>query len=158
MLRSIIPLLLSICLMTASCHNNKNPVELINTFLQHKQTLDLLISDLQKDNKLDSLFQIMPDSGIPDIKNSYPQVYALIKKVGITAVSSHPNSFPKRTRWYYFKTNWPNEYPIYLIFNAYDSSETKKGFYLKDEVSNETFGLGDNWTMFRFVKVKPYKQ
>jgi hypothetical protein len=88
-------------------------------------------------------------------------LYEILNEVGITEASSNKNVFPKGTMWYYFKTNWPNEYPIYLIHNAhnyYDSSEFEKGFYSKDEVSNETWGLGDRWKMFRLVKEKSMKQ
>jgi len=35
--------------------------------------------------------------------------------------------------------------------NYYDSTENLKGFYKKDKHKNETWGLGDNWKMFRFV-------
>ena len=157
MLRFVISLLF-LYLVVAGCHHNKTSTELFETFSQNKTNLDLLIDNFKKNKKLDTIFQIGPDSGLPDLKNSYPDIYEMIKKIGITDASSHKNVFPKNTFWYYFKTNWPNEYPIYLIFNAYDSSETKKEFYLKDEVSNETWGLGDNWKMFRLVKFKTMKQ
>ena len=158
MLRLVTPILFLICLTTSSCHKNKSPTELIEVYNNNKVALDLIISNLQNNKKLDTVFQIAPDAGIPNIKKSDPAIYDLLNKVGITDASSHQNSFPKRTQWYYFKTNWPNRYPIYLIYNAYDSIETKKGLYEKDEVSNETWGLGDNWKMIRLVKFKPYKQ
>ena len=158
MLRLVNPLLFFICLTVSGCHENKSPTELIEVFNNKKVALDILINNLQKNKKLDTIFQIAPDSGIPNIKKTYPAIHDLLKEIGITDASSHQNSFPKRTQWYYLKTNWPNKGSIYLIYNAYDSVETKKGFYVKDEVSNETWGLGDNWKMFRFIKVKPYKQ
>ena len=154
------PLLISLLLLFIfdSCHQNKSPEELIDTFYQNKTDLDLIIQSLQTDKKLDSLFWIGPDSGIPDIKESYPNIYSLIKKTGITDASSHNNSYPRNTSWYYLKTNWPNEYPIYLIYNAYDSTGPKKGEYLNDEGFNETWGLGDYWTLFRLKKIKSMKQ
>lgn len=150
MIRFIISLLLS-SLIVVSCNRNKTPAELIDTFSENKETLHLLVKSLQNDKKLDSLFFIGPDSGIPDIKNSYPEAYNMLRKLGIIDASSHKNADCKKNQWYYFKTNWPNEYPIYLVFNTCDE-ETAKGFYKKDEYSNETWGLGDNWQMFRFVK------
>ena len=158
MTRIIIPLFVLTYLMLFGCSNNKKPTELIETFNKNKPSLDLLINKLQKDKKLDSLFQIEVDSGLPNIKSTYPDMYAIFNEVGITDASSHRNPFPKWSNWYYLKTNWLNEHSIYLIFNAYDSSETTKGFYLKDQVLNETWGLGENWKMFRFVKFRPYKQ
>jgi len=158
MTRIIIPLFILTYLMTFGCSNNIKPTELIETFNKNKPSLDLLINKLHKDKKLDSLFQIEVDSGLPNIKGTYPEIYAVLKKVGIIDASSHRNAFSKWSNWYYLKTNWLNGHSIYLIFNTYDSSETIKGFYLKDEALNETWGLGDNWKMFRFVKFKPSKQ
>jgi hypothetical protein len=158
MLRLVTPLLLFICFSIYSCQTNKSHAELIEVFNENKKALDTLISNLQNNNKLDSAFQIGPDAGIPNIKETYPAIFNLLKEVGITGAFSLPNVFPKRTEGYYFKTNWQNRDPIFLIYNAYDSIETKKGFYAKDEVLNETWGLGDNWKMFRFVKFRPYKQ
>jgi hypothetical protein len=148
-------------LVLISCNQNKTTPELIETFNKNKKALGLVIDKLQNDKRLDSLFQIGPESGLPPIKNSYPLEYDILNKAGIIDASSHKNVFPVRTNWYYFKTNWPNEYPIYLIFNAYnsyDSIEFEKGFYSKDEVSNETWGLGDRWKMFCLVKEKTMKQ
>jgi hypothetical protein len=150
-----------IWLVLIGCNQDKTAPELIEIFNKNKKGLGLVITELQDDKSLDSLFQIGPYSGLPPIKDSYPAVYDILNKAGITDASSHKNVFPSRTNWYYFKTNWPNEYPIYLIFNAhnsYDSSEFKNGFYSKDEVSNETWGLGDHWKMFRLVKEKTMKQ
>ncbi len=127
------------------------PAELNDTFLQNKESLNLLVKNLQDDKRLDSLFFIGPDSGIPDIKRSHPQIFELLKHAGITDASSHKNAFCNHVQWYLFKTNWPNEYPICLMFNSCDE-ETAKGFYKKDEYLNETWGLGENWKMFRFVK------
>lgn len=158
MIRLIVSLFFLTLLITYGCQNNKKPLELIETFKKNKISLDLLVYKLQNDKRLDTLFQNEPDSGLPNIKSSYPDIYAILKEVGITDASSHMNLFPKWSSSYYLKTNWVNEYPIYIIFNCYDSSETKKGFYSKDEVLNETWGLGNNWKMFRFVKFRPYKQ
>ena len=157
MLRIAISSLL-VSLIIAGCSRNKTPSELIDTFSQNKMTLDSLIKSLQNDKTLDSLFFIGPDAGIPDIRQSYPKVYDMLRKVGITDASSHKNANCKYFHWYYFKTDWPNDYPIYLIFNTCDD-ETFKGFYRKDEYLNETWGLGDNWQMFRFVKtITNFKQ
>lgn len=158
----MIRLIISIFSLTSftlhGCSDNKKPVELIEFFNKNKIILNAVIDKLEKDKTLNNLFQIKPDSGLPDIESSYPDMYALLKEAGITDASSHKNSFPKQTYWYYLKTNWENEHPIYLFFNACDSSETIKGFYLKDELSNQTWGLGDHYKMFRFIKYKSSKQ
>ncbi len=157
MVKSVIQICFA-CLIASSCYQNRTQSELANFFHANKPTLDSIVKSLQYDKKLDSIFQIIPDSRIPDIKNSYPDFYNMLTKVGIIHVSSHLNVYPKKNSWYYFKTDWSSDYPIYVIYNAYDSVETKLGYYSKDEVSNETFGLGDKWKMFRFVKYKRYKQ
>jgi hypothetical protein len=141
-----------------SCSRNRSVAELNDTFSKNKDSLDLLVKSLQDDKKLDSLFFIGPDSGIPDIEKTYPQIFDLIKHIGITDASSHKNSNCKKAQWYYFKTNWSNGYPIYLIYNTCDEKAVK-GIYKKDEYLNETWGLGDNWQMFRFVDtIKNIKQ
>jgi hypothetical protein len=148
-------------LVLISCNHNKTTPELIEIFNSNKKALGLVIDKFQKDKKLDTLFEVDADLGPPKIENSYSDIPLIFKEVGIAGASSCKNSFPKGTRWYYFKTNWPNEFPIYLIFNAhnsYDSSEFEKGFYSKDEVSNETWGLGHRWKMFRLVKERTMKQ
>ena len=145
-------------LLVVGCRHNKTPKELIADFYRNENELNLIIQKLQTDKKLDSLFSLTSIDGLPKIENSYPHVFNKLKSLGIKHASSHPNVYPKVTNLYYFETEWPNEYLICLVFNAYDSSESKKGYYNKDEVSNETWGLGNNWNMFRWVKYKPYKQ
>lgn len=158
MIRLIISIFSLTFFMLPGCTDNRKSVEIIKSFNKNKITLNAIMDKLEKDKTLNNLFQIKPDSGLPDLKSSYPDVYALLKEAGIIDASSHKNIFPKLNNWYYFKTNWQNKYPIYLIFNRYDPTETKKGFYLEDEVSNQTWGLGDHWKMFRLVKFKSSKQ
>jgi len=160
--------------MLESCTNkqidqNLTPEQLIATFSSRKSQLDFIVNNLEKDRKLNLIFQIGPDRGLPPIEKSYSEVYAVLKRTGITDASSHPNVCPKKTTWYYFKTNWQNEYPIYLIYNAYQTykpcemggvynePELLKGEHKIDEVSNEWWGLGDHWTLFRLVKEKSVK-
>ncbi|HRH49941.1 MAG TPA: hypothetical protein PLP23_14390 [Panacibacter sp.] len=128
----------------------------MDRFYGNKIYFDSLATLLQADRKLDSLFQNGPERGIPDIEISYPKVYMLLKKLGITDASSHLQICKRCPPWYYLKTNWPSEFPIYFIYNfndsPLDSLENIKGFYKKDEYNNETWGLGDKWKMFRLVK------
>ena len=140
------------------CRHNKTSQELIATFYKNENDLSLIIKKLQTDKHLDSLFLSESMKGLPKIKNEYPEVYNKLKSLDISHASAHKNVSPHGTNWYYFETEWPNEYLICLVFNAHDSSESIKGYYKKDEVSNETWGLGNNWSMFRWVKDKPYKQ
>jgi hypothetical protein len=148
--------------MLESCSTNQTPEQLKETFYSRKNELDSIVNKLENDTTLISLFQIGPDNGLPTIENSFPAIYTKLKKTGITDASSHFGGYHQNKNnkmwWYYFKTNWPNEYPIYLIYDAYDSSKSKKGEYKKDEVSNEWWGLGDHWTLFRLVKLKTMKQ
>ncbi|MEO8769660.1 MAG: hypothetical protein ABI402_06235 [Ferruginibacter sp.] len=118
--------------------------------------MDLVIKRLQNDKEMDTLIQNW--EGLSRLKKSYPDIYSLLKNIGIKHISSHQSVYVRMARWYYFETNWPNEYLICLIYDQYDSSQTKKGYYSKDEVANETWGLGNNWDMFRWVKNKPYVQ
>jgi len=133
------------------CKRNPSPAELIEKFNGNKIYLDSLAASLKQDKKFDSFFHYRLDLGLPDIKNTYPKQFELIRKAGLIEISSNPvcRICP---RWYYIKTNWISEYPIYLIYNSrQDSMESEKGFYKIDKYLNETWGLGDNWRMFRFV-------
>jgi hypothetical protein len=123
------------------CRHNKTPEELIATFYKNEADLNFVIRQLQSDKQLDSLFFRFFRKGLPNIEKSYPSVYRKLKSIGIKNASSHPNVFPRGTNWYYFETEWPNEYLICLNFNAYDSVQSKKGYYYKDESANETWGL-----------------
>ena len=150
---SISILLLYVGLFICGCRHSRTSEELISMFYDDEKDLDVVVKKLQTDKKLDSLFQYSGE-GLPNIKDSYSDIYTTLKRLGIKHASSHKNAFNKFTKWYYFETTWPNEYLICLVFNAHDSSESKKGYYSKDEVANETWGLGNNWSMFRWVKDK----
>ena len=144
-----------------SCKSNKPPEELKAAFYQNKIELDEFVNILKADKILDSILSNRTkEQGwtFNDLQKTYPKVYELLSIVGITEASSHKNSSDKRDKWYFLKTNWPNEYPIYLTYDRLNSITTVKGYYNKDEVSNETWGLGGHWFMFRWVKDRPYKQ
>jgi hypothetical protein len=150
-------LLFCIALTILGCRHNKNPEELHVMFYKNEKDLNAILKRIQTDEKLDSLFQY-PGSGLPNIADSYPDIYLGLKRLGIKHASSHNNYFNKYTNWYYFETTWPNEYLICLVYNAYDSVKNRKGYYSKDEIANETWGLGNSWSMFRLVKVKEHAQ
>ena len=154
MLRFIFYIFSVSSLFLVSCHRNKTHNELVATFLKNKKSLDSFVTVLQTNPKLDSLFRITPYTGLPDIEKSHPNEYEFLKNVGIKELTSHPCN--KITSWYFIITDWPDEYPICLTFTPCDSVKTAKGFYEKDQYSNEWWGLGDNWQMFRFVKIIDY--
>ena len=139
-----------------SCKHNQTIEELKEVFYSKKSKLDFIVNKMETDREFNSLFQIGPDNALPQVKKLNPDIYNALKATGITDASSH--TIYKTTTWHYFKTNWSNDYPIYLIYNAYDTSELKKGEHKEDEVSNEWWGLGDHWTLFRLVKMKTMKQ
>jgi hypothetical protein len=144
-----------------SCNSNKTPEDLKARFYKNKFKLDEFVTILKTDKTIDSILSNRTaEQGwtFNDLQKEYPKVYELLNSIGITEASSHKNSSGKRNKWYFLKTNWLNEYPIYLTYDRLDSINTVKGYYNKDEVSNETWGLGDNWYMFLWIKDKPYKQ
>ena len=144
-----------------SCKTYNNPEELKAIFYKNKSKLDLFANSLEQDRTIDSIFsdrKNMQDSLFINIKQRYPNVYSSLIGSGIIEASSHRQIYPKGKKWYFLKTNWHNEYPIYLVYDPYDSIQTKKTFYNRDEVRNETWGLGENWFMFRWVKDKIMKQ
>ena len=137
-----------------SCNRYKTHDELITTFYENKKALDSFVTVLQNNSKLDSVFRIMPYTGLPDIEKSYPEEYKFLNNLGIKELTSHPCD--RKVNWYFIITNWPDKYSVCLTFSPCDSIETAKGFYKKDHYSNEWWGLGDNWQMFRFVKIIDY--
>ncbi|MGC4103795.1 hypothetical protein [Ferruginibacter sp.] len=152
-------LLLGLILLTG-CKQQQSPEKLIARFYTNKALFDKLVTTLTNNKKLDSLFYRQPETGeadLPDIKDAYPDVYELLNKLGVTVALSSPNICKICPRWYYLKTNWPGEHPIYFIYNftdySRDSAENVKGFYKIDKYKNETWGLGDNWKMFSFAHV-----
>jgi hypothetical protein len=137
----------------------------MSRFYENKTRLDSLMHITETDKHLDSLFRIPPDSGLPELLNTYPNISRELVELGITDASSHSNTYRPVGRWYYLKTNWSKDYPIYLIYNLIDqgwehnrnesildSSENIKGFHKIDKNHNETWGLGGKWKMFRLVK------
>ena len=134
------------------CNHYSTSEELIKKFYEEKPHLDTIVNRLNRDKKFDSAFHIEPYTGLPNIKNSYPHELQILKKIGIIGASAHPNTCGRWCpHWYLFTTDWPSEHPIMLIYNFDNTSESVKGFYTIDKYKNETWGLGDNWKMFRFV-------
>jgi hypothetical protein len=142
------------------CQSRLSPEELKAKFYRHKTDLEFVIKSIERDKKLASIFSYewTPVGRLPTEDKAYHDIFIKLKNADIKHFSVHPNPYPKGTKWYYLETSWPNDYLIVLSYNAYDTSETTKGYYSKDEVNNETWGLGDNWYMFRWVKDRPYKQ
>ena len=142
--------------MVQGCKIHKTPDELKEYFYNHQTSFDQLVLKIESDKLLDSLFDILPGSPLPNIREMYPSEYKLLKDCGIKSASSCFNSYPKGTKWFYFETNWPGYYPIYLSCNKYDSTQRQKGFYKTDQYSNEWWGLGDGWQMLQLVKEIDY--
>ena len=138
-------------LILHTCKRDSSPEELKSRFYSNKISFDSLLSIIQNNKKLDTLFHNRVDQGLPDMQTSYPKEFGLITKIGIKEISSHGSYCKKNLRWYYIKTNWPSAHPIYFIYDDCDSEETPKDFYKQDKYLNETWGLGESWKMFRFV-------
>ncbi|HRH49773.1 MAG TPA: hypothetical protein PLP23_13550 [Panacibacter sp.] len=171
---TIITILSLTSLISINCGRSKTVAELMVTFSLNKPKLNAIVNNIQRDKILDSLFSnIGAENGIPDIKKTYPEQYEMLREVGITDASAHAGTceidkknrptetlyeYNLKHKWYYFKTNWQADHPIFLMYNECDTAKTHKGFYNKDENQNETWGLGDNWIMFRLVKYIEVKQ
>jgi hypothetical protein len=155
MRQSIVSIALLAIFHSVGCNTHENPQQWKQRFYGHYPHFEKLTKRLQNDARLDTCFQIGPDSGLPNIAASYPSVLKQLQQMGITAASSHPCYRNKWSRWYYFKTNWPSAYPIYIIYDPTEPVTTEEGYYQKDPYKNETWGLGNNWQLFRWVAVVP---
>ena len=140
-----------------SCTPNKTPAQLKELFFQNKTNLNKLVNDLRNKEVVDFVTS-NEDHTINVLSEKFPETYQLANDIGITELVLYEEPGCKRIKQFFLRTNWPNEYPIHLIFNSCDSIGTKKEYYSKDEVSNEAWGLGDNWQLFRFVQAKTMKQ
>jgi len=158
-------------LSLVACHYS-TPEELKAKFYSSKNKLVSFTAKLESDKKFDSVFHVPPYTPLPDFKNAFPKEFALAKELGIVSITSCKGSCLRNSKWYFIETNWPSKHPVFLIYNfcSYnyyydttgipcDCTESHKGFYKKDKYENETWGLGDNWTMFRFVDtIRDFKQ
>jgi hypothetical protein len=153
MKRKIYYIILITTLFFVSCHSYNTPEELKDKFYLNKKKFTSLTTKLDNDKKFDSLFHLTPYSPLPDLKDSYPTEFYLLNELDIASLTSQYGICKTCPRWYLLKTKWPSKHPVFLIYNEnyYDSTENLKGFYKKDKYENETWGLGDNWKMFRFV-------
>jgi hypothetical protein len=144
----------------SQCKPKLSPGELKDRFYESKNDLEFVIKSIERNKELNSIFWYEGAiiGKLPVENKKYYYIFKKLKQAGIKHLSVHPNPYPRGTCWYYMETSWPNDYLICLNYNQYDSTETKKDYYSKDEVENETWGLGDSWFMFRWVKDKPYKQ
>ena len=180
--RFVTTIFLLTSLIVTNCDRSRTATQLIQTFSDNKPKLTAIVKNIQTSKVLDSLFsEIGPENGIPDIETRYWKQYEMLEEVGITDASAHKGACPQlstskdeqdkrfiaaanwqkahfKNKWYYFKTNWQSDHPVFLIYNECDTAKTHKGFYEKDEYQNETWGLGDNWEMFRLIKYKDFKQ
>lgn len=140
-------------LCSTGCSATEDPQQWKNRFHTHYPKLEKLVHRLGNDPQLDTLFHIGAESGLPDIAVTYPSVLKQLQQAGITDASSHRCSRDKWRRWYYFKTNWPSIYPIYITYDPTESIKTQKGYYEKDKYGNETWGLGGHWLIYRWVAI-----
>ena len=153
MQRLVIFFVVSTLFILPGCSSERTIPELMKKFFDNKSSLDKLVLDLQNDRIVDSVCA-SPDFTLDKIKNLSPHKYHLLLDLGITEIISYQGPC-KKSKNYDFKTNWAGKNPIHVNFNSCDSieAETQKGFYRKDENSNEFFGLGNCWKMWKEVKI-----
>ncbi|HMC85634.1 MAG TPA: hypothetical protein VKI61_08910 [Chitinophagaceae bacterium] len=149
-------LILIACFKLPACTNQKTTAQLKTDFTTRKKSFDKIVRALRNNKKWDSLLSNR-DYQKGNMKYSAPALYDSLKRLGVTEIISYLQVGCKKIRQYDFKTDWDGQYPIHFAFDSCDST-TRSGFYRIDENANEFWGLGDDWKMWREVKLLRPKQ
>jgi hypothetical protein len=136
-------ILTGLCIGLSSCSNadKKIPDDYIKIFIENKKTANDVVDDLKADTFLNGNFGTLIKSD-----QFSKNIQQKLHQIGITDV--HTFSWGGKQRQFDFITNWNDKNPIHIIRNNKDTTETKIGFYRKDENFNEFCGLGENWTIW----------
>ena len=126
---------------TCCKQEDRLPDTYIDKFYKNQSELGSLINVLKEDTFLENKYgQIFKPAQFDDATKRK------LENLGIVEV--HLFSWGGDQRQFDFKTNWRKVEPIHLWYNTLDSVETVKGFYRKDENSNEVWGLGNNRSLW----------
>ena len=146
----------SIILATVSCHQHEPIFEKMETrFKANEAAINNLVSILN-DSKADSNFLEggICKKGSEFNSNISPKLNALdLRNVCLQYGSCKPYG-----KIFIFETGWISKDSVSIVHNSCDTVQTKKGYYMKDENSNEIWGLGNSWQIIKIIKYLTRKQ
>lgn len=152
--KMIKPYLIITCflIIVSSCSNENNNVQdHITKFYSEEAKFNQLVTLLKNNTSINR------NSGQTYPANHFGNsIKSKLEELGIANVFSF--TWGNHDKAFDFSTNWQYPLPIHICYNLKDSIKTLKGYYEKDENSNEIFGLGDSWTLWTEKKLINAKQ
>jgi hypothetical protein len=147
-----LPIVLFFVLVLVSCDSTETvPETYVEKFYENQQRAEQLVSLLKGDKFLER--KSGQELGILKFNDT---IRNILTELDIKSV--HYFSWGRNDRQFDFITNWRKENPIHITYNSLDGIETQKGFYRKDENSNEVWGLGKGWLLWLERKLLDPKQ
>jgi hypothetical protein len=139
-------IMLILMFFMTSCKTENLQQNHIERFNKNKHQFENLIEELKQDTLFNKKSEVV-------FKWTYFQLPTRekLQELGIEEVV--PFYWDRTQRQFDLKTNWGNKIPIHIYYNTLDTIVTKKGYYNKDENSNEFWGLGNPWCLWYEVKL-----
>ncbi|GAB2823419.1 hypothetical protein [Ferruginibacter profundus] len=139
-----------LCLLTACSSSIDSPAELISKFNTHRKEFDQLLSDLNTNPVVDSLYRGTVTRRSEELPKD---IYRRLLNLNIPIVYRHYCCNKKPCQAIFvFQTTWNTKVPFIIDNNPCDSLRTKINSYVKDKNNNEFWGLGDSWQIYKEVK------
>jgi hypothetical protein len=151
--KMILLTILIVTILVLGCGGDKDKSYLINRFVTNKPKLNNLAKCCRQKQGLDSFINKEKEFAAVNMGEFDSTLNKTFKEIGIIEILSYRHDGCKALKQYDFKTNWNQNHPIHLSFDSCDSIETADGFYRQDENRNEFWGLGDNWKMWKEIKL-----
>ncbi len=145
-----------IILTTASCYQHETVFERMETkFKKNEPAINTLINMLN-DPKADSSFG---EDAICKKANEFNlNISQKLNSLDLRNVCRHYGNCRPYQKILIFETAWIPQDSVSIVYNICDTIETKKGYYKKDENSNEIWGIGNSWQIIKIVKYLKQKQ
>lgn len=139
-----------IILATFSCHQRESLFERMETrFKKNEAALNNLVS-LLNDSTVDSYFS----EGVVCRKAAEfnSDISQKLNSLDLRNVCRQYGSCKPNNKIFIFETGWISKDSVSIVRNICDTVQTKKGYYRKDENSNEVWGLGNSWQIIKIIK------
>ena len=138
-------LVILIVIFTDCSSNHADSKYFISKFYQNQTELYNLLSDLRSNSLLQrqNLLKIFKPT---DFDNN---LKSRLTNLGITEFSYSTISCDNHYKLEFdLTTNWSKKFPVHLRQSMCAHEFNKKGHYSKADNTNESWGLGDNWSLW----------
>lgn len=146
----------SILLTTVSCRQHETIFERMETrFKENEAALNNLVSILN-DSTTNSFFS--ENKACIKAVDFNDAISQILNSLDLRKVCRHYGSCKNYNKIFIFETGWIPKDSVTIVHNICDTVQTKKGYYKKDENSNEVWGLGNSWQIIKIIKYLNHKQ